>query len=124
MRSLYAAVAVVVALALTTAAMSRAEEPADTQIAVLAGEWKVTYTNDAVRVYAIDKDGTVVFDEEKLKGQIKRKGASLLLEFDKDDRLERLTLGTDGRLFVEHWNPKADFPDAKPKHMGIGVRQK
>ncbi|HEX5270813.1 MAG TPA: hypothetical protein VFW33_10015 [Gemmataceae bacterium] len=66
----------------------------------------------------------MTFEEEKLKGQIKRKGLALLLEFEGDDRLERLTLGTDGRLFVEHYNPKGDFPDGKAKHIGIGVRQK
>jgi len=105
-------------------AATGAQEKGDTQIAVLAGEWKITYTNDAVRVYVIDTGGKVSFDEEKLKGQIKRKGAALLLEFEGDDRLERLTLGTDGRLFVEHYNPKGDFPDKKPAHIGIGVRQK
>jgi hypothetical protein len=105
-------------------AATGAQEKGDTQIAVLAGEWKITYTNDAVRVYVIDTGGKVSFDEEKLKGQIKRKGAALLLEFEGDDRLERLTLGTDGRLFVEHYSPQGDFPDKKPAHIGIGVRQK
>lgn len=113
-----------VAAFLTPGVPGRGQDPADTQIAVLAGEWKVTYTHDAVREYKIDKDGWVTFEEEKLKGQIKRKGPALLLEFEGDDRLERLTLGTDGRLFVEHYNPKGDFPDGKAKHIGIGVRQK
>ena len=38
--------------------------------------------------------------------------------------LERLTLGTDGRLFIEHYDPKEDFPDKKAAHIGIGTRQK
>jgi tetratricopeptide (TPR) repeat protein/tRNA A-37 threonylcarbamoyl transferase component Bud32 len=97
---------------------------ANDPIAAVAGEWKVTYTHDVVREYKIDKDGRVTFEEVKLKGQIKRKGPALLLEFAGDDRLERLTLGADGRLFVEHYNPKGDFPDGQAKHIGIGVRQK
>jgi hypothetical protein len=94
----------------------------DTPIAVLAGEWKITYSHDAVRVYTIEKDGKVTFDEEKLKGQIRRKDGILLLEFEGDNKLERLTLGGDGRLFVEHFDPKANWPDGKPL-IGIGTRQ-
>jgi hypothetical protein len=120
----FAGAALVAAVVLAPGLLGRAEEPADSQVAVLAGERKIVYTHDAVRVYSIDTDGKVSFDEEKLKGQIKRKGSALLLQFDGDDRIERLTLGTDGRLFVEHFNPKSDFPDGKAKHMGIGVRQK
>jgi len=102
----------------------RAEDKVDTQISVLAGEWKITYTNDAVRVYTIETSGKVSFAEEKLQGQIKRKDGALLLTFEGDNRLERLTLGTDGRLFVEHYDPKDDFPDKKAAHIGIGTRQK
>jgi hypothetical protein len=103
---------------------ARAEDKADTQITVLAGEWKITYTNDAVRVYTIDTSGKVSFAEEKLQGQIKRKDGALLLTFEGDNKVERLTLGTDGRLFVEHYDPKDDFPDKKAAHIGIGTRQK
>jgi hypothetical protein len=125
-------VASAVTILILTAALSpgtvgRAQEPADTQITVLAGEWKVTYTNDSVWVSVIDTEGkwsVVEPKEPKLKGQIKRKGAALLLEFEEDDRMERLTLGTDGRLFVEHYY-KSEFLDGKkPRHIGIGVRQK
>jgi hypothetical protein len=113
-----------VAIGCVPCSLALAQEPGDTRIGVLAGEWKITYTHDAVRVYAIEMDGRVSFAEENLKGQIRRKGAMLLLVFEGDDRLERLTLGTDGRLFVEHYNPKGDFPEGKAKHVGIGVRQK
>jgi hypothetical protein len=112
-------------LAVALAAGDRpADDKEDNQIAVLAGEWKVAYTNDAVRVYAIEKDGKVSFDEEKLKGRIKRSGGVLLLAFEGDDKLERLTLGVDGRLFVEHYDPKANYPDKKASWIGIGTRQK
>ncbi len=107
-------------------ASANAQEKVDNQIAVLAGEWKITYTNDTGRVYVIDKDGKVLFDEEKAgwKGQIKRQEAALLLEFEGDNRLERLTLGTDGRLFLEHYYTSEFLDGKKPRHIGIGVRQK
>jgi hypothetical protein len=103
-----------------------AQEKGDTGISVLAGEWKIEYTHGAVRTYVIEKDGKVsgLADEEKLKGQISRKDSILLLVMESDGKLERLTLGTDGRLFVEHYGNKDDYPEKKATHIGIGVRQK
>ena len=105
---------------------SYGREGGDTGIGVLAGEWRITYTNDAVRNYVVETDGKVAAtaDEEKLKGQIARKDGVLLLTFEGDGKLERLTLGSDGRLFVEHYNPKENYPDGKASCLGIGVRQK
>jgi hypothetical protein len=122
----FALVGLVLLLGLRFAQPVADAEEEDTQITVLAGEWKVTYTHDAVRVYAIGKDGKLsgTADDVKLTGQITRKGAALLLTFNEEDKLERLTLGADGRLFVEHYDPKGNFPDKKPTHMGIGIRQK
>lgn len=100
------------------------EEPAVPAVADLAGEWKIAYTNNYVRLYVIDEDGKVKFDAEGITGQIKPGEAALLVEFDQNDQLERLTLRSDGQLFVEHYNPKADYPDKKPTTTGIGVRQK
>ena len=53
-----------------------------------------------------------------------RKDGILLLVMEGDGKLERLTLGTDGRLFVEHYGNKDDYPEKKATHIGIGVRQK
>ena len=103
---------------------SRAQEPADKEIAGLAGEWKISYSNGAVREYAIDKQGKVSFDAENLKGKITRKKEGLVLVFEGDEKLERLTSGSEGRLIIKHYNPKSDFPDNKPVALGIGVRQK
>jgi hypothetical protein len=47
----------------------------------------------------------------------------LVLVLDGDGKLERLTLGTDGRLFVEHYDPVTEFPAHPPTCVGIGVRQ-
>ena len=105
---------------------SVAQEKGDTGIVVLTGEWKIEYTHGAVRTYVIEKNGKVsgTADEEKLKGKISRKDGILLLIMEGDGKLERLTLGTDGRLFVEHYGNKDDYPEKKATHIGIGVRQK
>jgi len=92
-------------------------------VAALAGEWTITYTNDAVRFYTIQPDGTVMSRDPMLWGRVRDEGGMLLLTFDGDDKVERLTPGEDGRLFVEHYAPKADFPHRKPTWIGIGVRQ-
>ncbi|HMF19177.1 MAG TPA: hypothetical protein VKE98_18350 [Gemmataceae bacterium] len=103
-----------------------AQEKGDPGIGILAGEWKIEYTHGAVRVYVIDKIGSVAgtAEEEKLKGQISRKDGVLLLIMEGDGKLERLTLGVDGRLFVEHYNNKDDYPEKKATHIGIGARQR
>jgi hypothetical protein len=102
------------------------QEKGNAPFAVLAGEWKINYTNDAVRTYVIEKDGRVsgVADEERLKGQIKRTDGIMILIFEGDGKLERLTLGSDGRLFVEHYPSAGDYPEKKAPIIGIGVKQK
>jgi hypothetical protein len=79
-----------------------------------------------MRTYVIEKNGKVsgTADEEKLQGQISRKDGILLLIMEGDGKLERLTLGTDGRLFVEHYGNKDDYPEKKATHIGIGIRLK
>jgi hypothetical protein len=97
------------------------------EMAVLAGEWKVTFPNDYVRVYTIELDGKVAHtsgDGKSWKGRITRKDGMLVLYFEGGSAIERLTLGVDGRLLSEYWDPKADFPDKNAHLIGIGVRQK
>jgi hypothetical protein len=108
-------------------ALARPQEKIDNQIAVLAGEWKVTFPKDFIRVYTIETDGKVSHtsaDGKLWKGQITRKDGMLLLYFEGGSAIERLTLGADGRLFSEYWDPKADFPDRTAHLVGIGARQK
>jgi hypothetical protein len=106
---------------------AHAEEKTDNQVAVLAGEWNVTFPGGYVRVYKMEKDGTVshtAADGRPWKGKVTWKDGMLVLYFEGGSAIERLRLGVDGRLFCEYWDPKADFPD-KPAHkIGIGVRQK
>jgi hypothetical protein len=103
------------------------QEKTDNQIAVLAGEWKVTFPKDYVRVYKIETDGKVAHtsaDGKSWKGKITRKDGLLVLYFEEGTAIERLTLGVDGRLFSEYWDPKEDFPAKDAHQIGIGVRQK
>jgi hypothetical protein len=106
---------------------AHAREKKDNQIAVLAGEWKVTFPRDYVRVYNIETDGTVSHtsaDGKPWRGKITRKDGMMVLYFEGGSAIERLRLGVDGRLFAEYWDPKADFPDKDAHLIGIGVRQK
>lgn len=90
----------------------------------LAGQWRITYfPNKATRTYTIERNGRVYFRESSARSQIDKTDQGFLLRFDSEPKkLERLTLGNDGRLFVEHFNPANGFPNA-PDQIGIGVRQ-
>lgn len=87
---------------------------------VPTGTWVVTYhPNGAVRTYAVAADGEVTLTEFGTKGKLVEKDREILLDLA-DGKLERWTLGRDGRLFVEHFNPKASYPDGRPDQIGIG----
>jgi hypothetical protein len=120
-------VCIAIGVMATALAPAHTQEKTDNQIAVLAGEWKVTFPNDYVRVYKIETDGKVSHtsaDSKSWKGQITRKDGMLVLYFEGGTAIERLTLGVDGRLFSEYWDPKADFPDKSAHLIGVGIRQK
>jgi hypothetical protein len=88
---------------------------------VPAGTWTVTYhPNRAVRVYAVAADGGVTFAETPAKAKLADNGKEILLDF-KDGKLERWTIGKDGRLFVEHFNPRDSYPAGPPDQIGVGV---
>jgi hypothetical protein len=107
-----------------TALSVPAQEAKDKPLADLAGDWQITYTNGAVRHYSIDAQGVATFEGENLRGRVYRKSEALLLSFGGDARIERLTMGTDGRLFVEHFQQQSDALGKMPEIMGIGIRQK
>jgi hypothetical protein len=88
---------------------------------VPAGTWTVTYhPNRAVRVYTVTADGEVTLPEFGGKGKLAVKDREIILDLS-DGKLERWTLGRDGRLFVEHFNPRASYPNSPPDQIGIGV---
>jgi hypothetical protein len=87
------------------------------------GTWTVTYhPNRAVRVYSVTAEGDVSFAEFGGKAKLAVKDREVILDLS-DGKLERWTLGHDGRLFVEHFNPKSSFPDDTPDQIGIGTRK-
>jgi hypothetical protein len=89
-----------------------------------AGNWMVTYTpNRAVRVYTVTASGDVSFAESSTRGKLTIKDREVILDLS-DGKLERWTLGHDGRLFVEHFNPKDTYPDGTPDQIGIGILKK
>ena len=79
---------------------------------LVAGEWKVSYDNGAVRTYRFDGLGSAYFIEEKLAGTLVLDGEHLKLDF-RDGKLERLRFDN-GHLLVEHFNPAAGYPDSPP----------
>jgi CubicO group peptidase (beta-lactamase class C family) len=93
------------------------------EIGDLAGQWTVMYDHGSVRLYSFDKDGKMRgrADDLELTGQIKRKGDRLLLTFNEENKLERLTLRIDGRMALEHFDPKESFPDHGPAHLAVGT---
>ena len=88
-----------------------------------AGVWTVKYhPNQAIRSYVVSETGEVSFPDcdAKTKPTVEKNG-EILIDF-KDGKLERWTIGKDGRLFIEHFNPKENYPEA-PDQIGIGVRK-
>lgn len=107
-------------------ALATAEPPAHVEVPTnLVGSWDVLYTNGYRRTYRMYADGTVEWVGEKGRDKVKayRQDGDLLLEIERG-KLERLTPAADGRLFVEHWNPGALFPDHPPAPIGIATRPK
>lgn len=100
----------------------------------LVGQWTVVYGNTAVHLYKFDKDGKMggrtrdaKGNDVALTGQILQKDGRVLLNHYGEQAgqvppLERLTLRIDGRLIVEHWNPRSGFDAGnKPDTVGLGV---
>ena len=80
----------------------------------LKGRWQVTYTNRTQQVREVDENGLVNGRDE-----IIQKGRDLLIVFP--TVIERITL-VDGRLFVEHFKPRSNYPHGIPTVMGVGRR--
>ena len=86
-----------------------------------AGTWTITYhPNRAIRVYTVTADGEVALTDFGGRGKLAVKDREVILDLS-DGKLERWTLGRDGRLFVEHFNPKASYPNGPPDQIGIGL---
>lgn len=90
---------------------------------IRAGLWSVKYhPNQATRNYVVSENGEVSFSDGEVKTKpVIDKNGDILIDF-KDGKLERWTVGKDGRLFVEHFNPKENYPEL-PDQIGIGIRK-
>lgn len=86
----------------------------------ISGTWKLRHhPNRSVRTYVIGPGGDVHFVEENLRGLLVANGSTFLLDFG-EGKIERVTFGG-GRMFVEHYNPKANLA-RKPEHPdAVGV---
>ena len=105
-------------------ALGFSEPKLDPLIADLVGEWRITYNDGASREYKVDSKGVLSFEAEQSQGQIVRKSEALLIWFPGNPKMERLTMGVDGRLFVEHFPSQDELVKNKPALIGIGIRQK
>jgi hypothetical protein len=91
------------------------------QLADIAGEWRITYPNGREHFYRIQASGRVMNDWRT--GLVRLQGDTFVVTFDDDGKREHLTLGTDGRLFVEPDDPIGlQFGDPA-SGVGIGVRR-
>lgn len=85
----------------------------DNGFAALVGRWVVTYTNQTSHLRVIDERGGV------RGATLERSGADWILVFPRV--VERIA-SVNGRLYVEHFNPKSTFPNGLPAVMGIGKK--
>jgi hypothetical protein len=87
----------------------------------VAGTYNILYTpNHTTRIYVVRPNGEVTYG--KLKATLKpyRRSGSFTLEIGEEtEKIERITFA-DGRMFVEHFNPKSDFGKNPPEQIGIG----
>jgi len=106
--------------------MKRADEEdsAGAQARDLEGRWEITYPNKQSRTLVIERGGKVSSERGKEEGRLERRQNRLVIVGDGDDKVESLTQGSDGRLFVEEFTPRNAFPDRKPNAIGVGVRRR
>ena len=91
-------------------------------VAELAGEWQVFYCSNARRTYVIKADGSVDWTApgSGRRGRLRNVNGDTVIEFG-DDRLERWTYGG-GRIWIEHYNPKGQYPKGPPTLIGVAAR--
>ena len=97
----------------------------DAQAKEYIGKWKIVYSNNAVRVYDIDKNFKVTFPGEGKVGKLflDKEAKMLCIFFENDNRIESVEI-KDKKLNLKHFNPKSDFPEGKPAVTGIGAKIK
>ncbi len=91
-----------------------------------AGVWSIKYTNGTSRTYSINPEGTLNYTEENgtpispRSSKITVKGSECIVE-SSPGIIERLSL-SGNKLMVEHFNPKATYPNGAPAARATGTR--
>jgi hypothetical protein len=88
----------------------------------VAGTYNITYhPTHTTRTYVVRPNGEVAIVELKVKAMLKPflGGGSFTLDFGEGIAAERVTFA-DGRMFIEHFNPKSDLGKNPPAQIGIG----
>jgi hypothetical protein len=110
--------------AIKSAKESRAKnKPRGMAAPTLEGRWRVVYGNGTRRRYAFHGERFEWFEGEQTRpGALTRDDGAFLIDTG-DGKLERWTPAA-GRCFIEHFNPKATFPDRDADEFGVATREK
>ncbi len=99
-----------------------------TEAPKIFGTWFVNYGSNGSRRITLKADGTALLQEVNgspvvppRPGKLVVKGPDLLVEFEGDVVIERLT-ASGGKLTVEHFNPKGTYPVGPPAARGTAVK--
>jgi NAD(P)-dependent dehydrogenase (short-subunit alcohol dehydrogenase family) len=88
--------------------------------ALVPGTWKIVYfPNHVKKVYLVKATGDVALADSDWKGRLQKTAGFLVLDVG-DGKLERWTFAG-ARLFIEHFESKASYPD-NPVQIGIGEK--
>ncbi|MBM79395.1 MAG: hypothetical protein CMJ78_02220 [Planctomycetaceae bacterium] len=82
----------------------------------LVGNWTVTYTNGTQHTREIHASQKVNESDELVE-----ENGDILIVYE--NVIERLTL-VDDKLFVEHFNPRTNYPNGTPSVIGVALRVK
>ena len=92
-------------------------------VATLDGRWNVIYGNGIKRRYAFKGEHFEWIEKDQTRpGTLTRDDGAFLLDTG-DGKVERWTPVAE-RCFVEHFNPKATYPDSDADEFGVAKREK
>ena len=93
-----------------------------------AGAWFVNYGSSGSRRITLKADGSALLQElngspvvPPRPGKLVVKGSEILLEFEGDVVIERIT-PTGSKLTIDHFNPKSSYPAGPPAARGTAVK--
>jgi hypothetical protein len=87
----------------------------------ISGIWEITYTSGVVRVYDLTSEKDIRWKENGRimgKGRLLKDNGDIVIDLH-DGKRDRITFAGE-RLFVEHFNPAAEYPNGRAAAMGVG----